>query len=119
MKKIHTVTLVTLDVELVMMTGLLITRLWADSFGDFVMWARKNASDHWAYVPARTYMRLKADNVDLLAAAFGRDSVMKSGFFVAFANEADRLMASLLFDLDTHSDVVWPINAEAILYLYE
>lgn len=119
MKKIHTVTPATLDAELVAMTGLLVTRLWADNVGDFIMWARKNASDHWAYVPVRTYKRLRIAEVDLLAAVFGENSETKSGFFVAFASDTDRLMASLRFDLDTHSEAVWPGNAEAILYLYE
>lgn len=116
-KKLHTVIPVTLDAELVSAAGLMVTRLWGDHIGKFVLWARRNASDHWAYVPMRTYKRTASGETDSLALAFGGEMV--SGFYVAFTEETDRLAASLQFNLDTHSDAMWPTNSDAILYLYK
>lgn len=116
-RKLHTVIPATLNAELISATGLKVTRLWEPHAGKFILWARRNASNHWAYVPVRTYKRTASYDDDPLSLAFGGDT--KAGFFVAFSDETDRLAASLQFDMDTHSDVMWPANAESILYLYK
>lgn len=91
--------------ELMAATRITMTRLKADTIGEFIWWARKNASDHWAYVPIKSYMYINDSHFTV--------------YYVGFASEEDRLMASLQFSMDTHSNIMWPDDMAMVLYLYE
>lgn len=107
MKKQRTVINSPLFPELIQATGIKMTRLRADSVGEFLIWAKKNTSDHWAYIPRRAVLTTDYE-----------ESVVPF-YYVGFANESDRLMASLHFKMDTHCQVMWSEMEEAVLYLFD
>lgn len=107
MKKQRTVCTTLLFPELIRATGIRMTRLRAESVGEFIIWAKKNTCDHWTYIPRRAVLTTDYEEPAVLF------------YYVGFANESDRLMASLHFKMDTHCHVMWPEMEEAVLYLFD